>query len=221
LGGIHQPYVEAAKAWLAQEAVRDGFAIDYIPNTDKITSAFLSHYQLFIQLNYPPWGWKPAARKAIIRYIRRGQGGWIGFHHAGLLGAFDGYPLWKWFSKFMGGIVYENYIATFATAQVNVEDPSSPIMKGVPRSFLIQDEEWYTCNKSPRPHVQVLATVDESTYRPESPIRMHGDHPVIWSNPHYRARNVYIFMGHHPSLFNNKAYTIIFHNAIIWAAKQG
>lgn len=221
LGGIHQPYVEAAKVWLAKEAVRDDFTIDYIQNTDKINDAFLSHYQLFIQLNYPPFMWTPTAKKAFIRYIEQGRGGWIGFHHAALLGKFKGYPvMWKWFSTFMGGIRYENYIATFATARVDVEDANSPIMKGVPKSFWIKNEEWYTWDKSPRPNVHVLATVDESTYRPDSPIKMHGDHPVIWSNPHYKARNVYIFMGHHPYLFQNKAYTTIFHNAILWAAKQ-
>lgn len=220
VGGIHQPYVEAAKVWLAKEAVLDDFTIDYIQNTDKIDPAFLSHYQLFIQLNDPPYGWTPTAKKAFIQYIEQGKGGWIGFHHAALLGEFDGYPMWKWFSKFMGGIRYENYIATFVTAKVNVEDPNSPIMKGVPRSFWIKNEEWYTWNKSPRAHVHVLATVDENTYQPDSPIKMHGDHPVIWSNPHYKARNVYIFMGHHPYLFQNKVYTTIFHNSILWAAKQ-
>jgi uncharacterized protein len=220
LGGIHQPYVEAAEVWLAREAVRDNFAIDYINNTDKINDAFLSHYQLFIQLNYPPYGWTPTAMKAFEKYIEQGKGGWIGFHHATLLGEFDGYPMWPWFDKFMGGIRWKNYIATFASAKVIVEDPSHPAMKGLGSSFEIKNEEWYTYDKSPRPNVHVLATVDENSYSPDSPIKMHGDHPVIWTNLHYKARNIYIFMGHHPELFQNKAYTTLFHNSILWAAKQ-
>ena len=60
-GGIHQPYVDAAKIWLAQEAIKDNFAIDYIENTDPINDAFLAKYQLFIQLNYPPYAWTPTA----------------------------------------------------------------------------------------------------------------------------------------------------------------
>jgi hypothetical protein len=219
-GGIHKPYVDAAKIWLAKEAVRDNFAIDYIQNTDKIDDAFLSHYQLFIQLNYPPYMWTPVAKKAFEKYIEQGEGGWIGFHHASLLGEFDGYPMWQWFSDFMGGIRWKNYIATFASAKVVVEDPSHPAMKGLGSSFEIENEEWYTYDKSPRPNVRVLATVDENSYKPDSPIKMHGDHPVIWTNPHYKARNIYIFMGHHPELFQNKAYTRLFHNSILWAAKQ-
>ncbi|HEY6766922.1 MAG TPA: ThuA domain-containing protein [Candidatus Sulfotelmatobacter sp.] len=45
-----------------------------------------------------------------------------------------------------------------------------------------------------------------------------GDHPVVWSNEHVKARNIYIFMGHHPELFQNTAFITLFHNSILWAA---
>ena len=218
--GIHKPFVDAAKRWLAQEAERDHFTIDYIEDTKPIDDAFLSHYQLFIQLNYPPYNWTPAAAAAFERYIDEGRGGWIGFHHATLLGHFDGFGLWPWFSDFMGGIQFKNYIATFATATLHVEDPTHPAMHGLPRSFSIENEEWYTWDKDPRPNVHVLATVDENSYRPQSNIKMGGDHPVVWTNPHKKARNIYIFMGHHPELFQNSFFTALFHNSILWAAQK-
>lgn len=218
-GGQHQAYVAAAKIWLAQEAKRDNFTIDYIEDTKPIDEAFLSHYQLFIQLNYPPYNWTSTAAAAFTKAIEQGTIGWIGFHHATLLGEFDGFPMWDWFSKFMGDIRFTKYIATFATATVNVEAPSHPVMKNVPHSFVVKDEEWYTYNKSPRPNVHVLASVDENTYTPDTNIKM-GDHPVVWTNEHVKARNIYIFMGHHPDLFQNTAYTTLFHNSILWAAHQ-
>ena len=215
-GGIHRPFVDAAKVWLAREADADGFTIDYIENTDAIDDAFLSKYQLFIQLNYPPYAWKPEAVQAFQRYIEQGHGGWIGFHHATLLGEFDHYPMWPWFSNFMGGIRWTNYIPKFSTGTVKVEAPEHPVMRGVAGSFVVRDEEWYTYDKSPRSSVHVLASVDESTYSPQTATKM-GDHPVIWINEHVKARNVYIFMGHHPDLFENPAFTTIFRNAILWA----
>jgi type 1 glutamine amidotransferase len=218
-GGIHQPFVDAAKVWLAKEAAADDFSIDYIEDTQKIDDAFLAHYQLFIQLNYPPYMWTPTAMAAFQKYIEEGRGGWIGFHHATLLGEFDGYSMWPWFSTFMGGIRYKNYIRDFATATVHVEDADHPAMKGLGSSFTIENEEWYTYDKSPRPNVHVLASVDEKSYSPQRTITM-GDHPVVWTNEHYKARNIYIFMGHHPELFENKAYTTLVHNSILWAAKQ-
>lgn len=218
-GGIHRPFVDAAKVWLQKQAVENNFTIDYIENTDKIDDALLSHYRLFIQLNYPPYGWTPKAAAAFTKYIEEGRGGWIGFHHATLLGEFDGYSIWPWFSQFMGGIRFTDYIPKFATATVVVEDPSHAVMKNVGASFVVDQEEWYTYDKSPRPNVHVLARVDESTYAPDTHTKM-GDHPVVWTNEHYKARNVYIFMGHHPELFQNTAFTTIFHNSILWATQQ-
>ncbi|QKZ14730.1 ThuA domain-containing protein [Spirosoma sp. KUDC1026] len=218
-GGVHAPFVAAARKWLQQEAQKQQFAIDYIETTDSINAAFLDRYQVFIQLNYPPYNWTDTAKSTFTRYIQDGKIGWIGFHHASLLGEFDGFAMWPWFSEFMGGIRYKNYIPTFSTATVSVEARQHPCMKNVPMSFVVQNEEWYVYDRSPRPNVNVLASVDESTYKPSSTIKM-GDHPVIWSNERVKARNLYIFMGHHPDLFRNGAFTTIVHNAIGWASRS-
>lgn len=218
-GGVHAPFVAAAKEWLQQVAQAHHFTIDYLDNTEPINDGFLAQYQVFIQLNYPPYRWTDGAKAAFEKAMREGKGaGWIGFHHATLLGEFDGYPMWPWFSDFMGGIRYKNYIPGFAKATVHVEANAHPAMKGLPPAFEVEKEEWYTYNKNPRPNVKVLATVDESTYVPDSDIKMGGDHPVIWSNEKMKARNIYIFMGHHPDLFKNEAFKTIFQNSILWAS---
>jgi len=86
---IHRPFVDAARAWLEKEAVAGNFSIDYVHNTEKIDDAFLSRYQLFVQLDYPPYAWTPTAASAFQKCIEEGKAGWIGFHHATLLGEFD------------------------------------------------------------------------------------------------------------------------------------
>ena len=136
----------------------------------KIDDAFLAKYNLFIQLNYPPYMWTDTAKAAFIKYIEQGKGGWIGFHHATLLGEFDGYQIWPWFQQFMGGIRFKNYIATFVTGTVTVEDKNHPAMKGIASPFVIENEEWYTYDTIPRPNVHVLASVDEKTYTPATDI---------------------------------------------------
>jgi type 1 glutamine amidotransferase len=216
-GGHHFKYSQRARPWLDALAASSDFAIDYIYDTDSIDDALLSQYALFLQLDYPPYRWTDRAVAAFENYIARGTGGWIGLHHASLLGEFDGYPMWQWFSEFLGDIRYANYISTFAQGTVNVEDAGHPSMQGVPAAFVIEKEEWYTYNRSPRPNVHVIASVDEATYQPDSPIKM-GDHPVVWTNQKVAARNIYIFMGHSPDLFDNAAYTTLLRNAIFWAA---
>jgi type 1 glutamine amidotransferase len=218
-GDQHEAYVSAALKWLKAAAQQDHFAMEVFENPDQFNKAFLAKYQLFIQLNYPPYRWSDEAKAAFQDYIEQGRGGWVGFHHATLLGEFDGYPLWPWFSEFMGGIRFKSYIAKRVSGTVLVEDAKHPALNGLPSTFVIGEEEWYTYDKDPRPNVHVLARVDETSYQPPSDIKM-GDHPVIWTNEKMKARNIYILMGHHPSLFENDAYKTLFHNAILWAAGE-
>jgi len=216
-GGHHILFTKAARPWLDRLAADSGFAIDYIQSAKNITADYLSGYKLFIQLDYPPYGWGDTAEAAFKDYISKGKGGWIGLHHATLLGEFDGFGIWQWFSDFMGGIRWKNYIPDFASGKVNVEDAKHPVMKNLPASFIIDQEEWYTYDHSPRSNVHVIANVDESSYQPDRSVKM-GDHPVIWTNEKVAARNVYIFMGHSPVLLKNEAFTTLFRNAIMWAA---
>jgi len=218
-GGQHEGFAHAALDWLLNEASINNFIFTEINNTEAITEEYLSRFDLIIQLDYPPYTWTPEAEKAFIRYIDEGLGGWIGFHHATLLGDFDGYPMWQWFSDFMGDIRFEHYIAQLADGTVHIEDPFHPVMQEVSPSFTLPDDEWYIFNKSPRPNVKVLATVDESSYSPDSDIRM-GDHPVIWTNTNKKARNVYFLMGHSGKLFLQKDFNRMFRNAIEWTSAK-
>ncbi|MFT3903063.1 MAG: ThuA domain-containing protein [Niabella sp.] len=218
-GGQHEGFVVEALAWLKDFSVKHNLELRIIGYPREIECESLAIYRLFIQLNYPPYNWTAKTMTAFEKYIDKGQGAWIGFHHATLLGEFDGYPLWSWFSDFMGGIRFENYIAKKATANVCVEMTNYPVMRGVPNVFCIANDEWYTFNKNPRAIVNVLANVDESTYQPPSDIKM-GDHPVIWSNEKKKAKNVYFLMGHDAGLLQNMVFIKMFGNAIEWALKK-
>ena len=218
-GGHHILFSKAAIPWLNQLAADSNFSVEYIQTAKDIDDDFLSHYQLFLQLDYPPYAWGTRAEKAFQHYIEAGIGGWIGLHHASLLGEFDGYPIWPWYDHFMGDIRFSNYIPGFAKARVVIEDSSHPAMNHIPSSFIIDKEEWYTYDKNPRSELHIIANVDESSYEPDSKIKM-GDHPVIWTNSRMPARNIYIFMGHSPDLFNNSAYTTLLRNAIFWASAK-
>jgi hypothetical protein len=59
-GGIHQPFVDAAKIWLQNLAKRtETFPSITYRTPTKSDDAFLSHYQLFTQLDFPPCAWTP------------------------------------------------------------------------------------------------------------------------------------------------------------------
>jgi type 1 glutamine amidotransferase len=216
-GGLHEGFVAAALNWLDTFAKQENLQLRVINHPREVENENLANYKVFIQLNYPPYNWTPKTEQAFIKYIEEGQGGWVGFHHASLLGEFDGFPMWKWFSDFMGGIRFKNYIAQKATGTIHVEDKSHPVMKNLPDSFQIANDEFYIFDKNPRPNVHVIANVDEGSYAPQTDIKM-GDHPVIWSNPKVKARNVYFLIGHDATLLTSKEFKQMFANAILWAA---
>jgi type 1 glutamine amidotransferase len=218
-GETHESFVVAALQWLDEYSKQAPFEYTILTNPDTISEAFLSGYQLFIQLNYPPYRWSDRAKAAFENYIDQGKGAWIGFHHASLLGEFDGYPMWPWFSDFLGGIRWKNYVAARADGEIHIEQKDHPIFRKLPSHFNLPGEEWYTFDKNPRDKALVLATVDENSYRPASDIKM-GDHPVIWSNPQKKAQNIYFLFGHHGGLFQSKEFRQLMTNTMQWAVDK-
>ncbi|MBQ1637673.1 MAG: ThuA domain-containing protein [Bacteroidales bacterium] len=217
--GWHKLFTDVAIPWLEENASAYNYTITPITRVTPVDKEYLKRFDVILQLDYAPYNWPEAAFEAFEDYIDNGRGGWVGFHHATLLGEFDGFPMWDWFSEFMGGIRYDNYIADLSDACVEVERPEHPVFRNVPGSFVIPDDEWYTYDKSPRlnPDIQVLAHVDEASYTRPAGIEM-GDHPVIWTNTAKKAPNIYIQFGHSPKLMDSEAFRQLLLNAILYAA---
>jgi hypothetical protein len=103
-GGLHEPYVVAALKWLNDLAHEHNFALEVHEKADVINENFLANYQLFIQLNYPPYTWPAEAMTAFEKYIEEGTGGGgFGFHLAAYN---DRESNWPWFLSFLGGGVF-------------------------------------------------------------------------------------------------------------------
>ena len=227
-GGQHEGFTAAALRWLREHSRELGISLTVVSDAQTLRRGDIFGYQLVLQLNYPPYAWSREAMADFERYIDEGRGGFVGFHHATLLGEFDGWPLWQWFSRFMGGIRFQTYIPQLADGTVEVERRDHPVMAGLPPTFVIPRDEWYTYDRSPRPNVEVLARVNEDSYidrdeAPEGgpaafrPMPTMGDHPVVWTNPSKKARNVYFQFGHHAQLLQTPAFTRLLTNAIRWA----
>lgn len=219
-GGLHEGFTAAALKWLEMQKERFNMELTVLNSAKDIPEGELEKYHLVLQLNYPPYAWSEAAQKDMQDYIDRGIGSYIGFHHATLLGEFDGYKMWDWFSDFMGKIRFKNYIAGKSDGTVEVENRLHPVMKDIPSTFVIPDDEWYTYETNPRPNVQVLAHVDEASYTQRTDIKM-DDHPVIWTNPNKRARNIYFQFGHSQLLLENAAFIRMLENSLHWTLQDG
>ncbi len=92
-GGLHEGFTATGLEWLEEQKERLHLELTVLNSAKVIPEGELQKYQLLLQLNYPPYAWSDAARKDLERYIDEGVGGYIGFHHATLLGEFDGYGM--------------------------------------------------------------------------------------------------------------------------------
>lgn len=227
-GGAHEGFTATALKWLEERQEEMNMELTIVNDARQLKKGDIDSHNLILQLNYPPFAWSQEGAEEFEQYIDQSKGAYIGFHHASLLGEFDGFPLWQWYSDFLGGIRYSNYIPQLADGTVQVEDSEHPVMAGVPRTFVIPNDEWYTYETDPRPRVHVLAHVDESSYVDKDsapaggpsayhPMPTMGDHPVFWTNPAKRARNIYFQIGHDKSLFSTPPFVQMLTNALNWA----
>jgi type 1 glutamine amidotransferase len=212
----HAAMIAQAQPFLEALAAENRFTLDFTKDAGQINETNLARYQVFVQLQLAPFNMPPAQQQALQKFIEAGHG-WIGIHAAGLTGRqflAPTTPYWQWFQDLMGDVVYSPHPA-LQTGSVVVEDRRHPVTRNLPESFAIRDE-WYEFDKSPRPHVHVLAGADESTYKPKKPM---GDHPMIWTNEKYR-RALYIGIGHDPTICHDPNFAILMRDAIRWAASK-
>ena len=121
---------------------------------------------------------------AFERYIRNG-GGYAGIHAA----SFTEYQ-WPWYGRLVGA--YFDRHPEIQVATQNVEDRSHPSTTHLSTRWTRTDE-WYDYRTNPRSMVNVLLSLDESTY---SGGGMGDDHPSAWYHDFDGGRSWYTGGGH-------------------------
>ena len=113
----------------------------------------------------------------------------------------------------------------FQQATVRIEDSAHPATRALGTSWTRTDE-WYSFASSPRAKgYHVLASLDESTYRPVMDIRVlgakdirMGDHPIIWTHCVGQGRVFYSALGHSASTYAEPKHLELLEGALAWAA---
>jgi len=151
-----------------------------------------------------------AGKEALEAYVRAG-GGWLGIHSAA-----DTEYSWP----FYGELVVAHFKTHPATQQalIRVEEPAHPTMANLPVEWRFLDE-WYEYRTNPRdtPGVQILATVDESTY---SGGMMGADHPMMWCHELLGGRAFYSGIGHVSDAWRVPEFGTMIDNAVKWVMRR-
>ena len=121
---------------------------------------------------------------AFERYIRA-NGGYAGIHAASFT-EFD----WPWYGELVGA-----YFASHPEIQVATQDVEnrSHVSTAHLGATWTRTDEWYDYRSNPRSAVNVLLSLDESSY---SGAAMGGDHPSAWFHDFDGGRSWYTGGGH-------------------------
>ncbi|MCW5942128.1 MAG: ThuA domain-containing protein [Fimbriimonadaceae bacterium] len=144
---------------------------------------------------------------AFENWYRKG-GGWVGVHSAS-----DTEYGWEWFGRLVGAYFMSH--PAVQNADVHIEDPKHPTMKGLPKLWQRRDE-WYDFKSNPRSQVHVLATLDEKTYQGG---KMGDDHPTVWCHEFDGGRAWYTAGGHTNESYAEPLFIGHVYEAIRWVSR--
>jgi type 1 glutamine amidotransferase len=176
--GFRHDSIPDAVAAIQRLGADNGFAVDATEDPSAFSDANLAGYQAVVFALTTGDVLDGGGRAAFERYIRAG-GGYVGIHSAS-----DTEYDWPWYGELMGA--YFDSHPDIQAASLISEDPSQP-------DAWVRTDEWYNFRLNPRPSVQVLLRLDESSYRGGS---MGEDHPVAWYHAFDGGRAWYTGMGH-------------------------
>jgi uncharacterized protein len=214
------PSVNAAHAAFVAMAQRKGWSLVTTENGAAFTPAILKQFNAVIWNNISGDVLTLSQRQAFKNYMEKG-GGFVGVHGS----AGDPVYFWDWYVDTLIGARFAGHpmAPQFQTARVNIDDAAHPIAKDLPATWEA-NEEWYSFKNNPRATgSRIIATLDESTYKPEGfsgqQLRM-GDHPIAWTRAVGKGRVFYSAIGHRPERYGDPAYVQMLEQGIDWAATR-
>jgi len=131
---------------------------------------------------------------AFENFIRAG-GGYAGIHAAS-----DTEYDWPWYGTLVGA--YFKRHPVIQSAKQNVENSSHPSTAHLDLTWTRTDE-WYDYSSNPRAQVNVLLSLDESSY---SGGTMGEDHPSAWYHNYDGGRSWYTGGGHTKESYSEPAF---------------
>lgn len=144
-----------------------------------------------------------AEQIALQDFLESG-GGFIGVHAAA-----DTEPDWPWYRQRLGAH-FESH-PEIQTASIIVEVPDHLATINLTNPWLHRDE-WYNYDVNPRDQVDVLLSLDETSY---SGGKM-GDHPIAWTREVEGSRLFYTGLGHTKESYTDTAFLAHLEGGIFW-----
>ncbi len=207
--GFRHESIPAGIEAIAQLGEEHGFAVEATDDAAVFTSAGLTDFQVIVFLNTTGDILDPSQEAAMEAFLQSGHG-FVGIHSAA-----DTEYEWAWYGRLVGAY-FDSHPAP-QPATVRVTEADHPTMDGVPLESERFDE-WYNFRSLPGASVNVMATLDETSYEGGT---MGENHPITWAQEVDGGRSFYTAMGHTEESYSEPLMRTLLGNAILWAAGAG
>ena len=207
--GFRHASIKDGKIALQKLAAEHNYAVDFTEDASVFTDANLARYAAVVFLLTTGTILDANQKAAFERYIRAG-GGYVGVHSAS-----DTEYDWPWYGGLVGAYfdrIHGHSKVTQAT--IHVTDRTHPSTMMLPAVW-IRTDEWYNFSTNPRGRVNVLMTIDESTYKGGT---MGIDHPIAWYHAYDGGRAWYTALGHTSASYYEPLFLDHLWGGIVYAA---
>jgi uncharacterized protein len=197
--GFHHPSIPAATAALQRLGEESpDFDVVAVASSRSLTAAALRGADAVVFLS-TTGELRMGARglRRLLRWIRAG-GGFVGLHAAS--NTFDAEPA---FARMLGAQFKAHPFV--GRGRVIVSDRRHPATRGLPRSFVL-DDEYYVFRTSPRRRAHVLARRATK-----------ADEPLVWWRREGRGRVFYSALGHPVAAWSDATHLRLVAGALRWA----
>src|SRR5918994_1393510 len=196
--GFRHDSIPNGIAAIQQRGVDNGFQVDATEDAANFNDANLAQYDAVVWLSTTGDVLTTTQQRAFERYVQSG-GGYVGIHSAA-----DTEYDWQWYGELLGGAYFEGHPPGTPAASIDVEDGDEPSTGHLPARW-DRTDEWYNYQANPREAgVNVLATLDESTYTGGT---MGDDHPIAWCTDFDGGRAWYTGGGHTQASYSEPLFT--------------
>jgi type 1 glutamine amidotransferase len=204
--GYYHASIPKGMQTLIEVCGQQGIDVDTTRDALKFTIDNLKKYKVVVFLNTSGDVLNNEQQDAFKAYIRSG-GGFVGIHSAT-----DTEYEWPWYNQLAGA-----YFASHPEQQkagIRVINKNNPGTAMLPDNWERTDE-WYNF-KDINPEINVLAYLDESTYKGGE---NGAKHPFIWCHEFDGGRAFYTGVGHRDDNYDEPLLQQHLLGAIKWAGK--
>jgi len=197
--GFHHPSIPAARAALERLGAQSpDFDIVPVASSRALTTAALRRAQAVVFLSTTgELRMGPSGLQRLLAWIR-GGGAFVGLHAAS-----NTFPQRPQFARMLGAQFKAHPFA--GRGRVVVTDHSHPATRGLPSSFVI-DDEFYVFETNPRRRAHVLARRATT-----------ADEPLVWWRREGRGRVFYSALGHPDSAWSDPHNLRLVAGGLRWA----